>query len=572
MRLSNFLPWLSCLGAAHASVLSSTPDRLAARQDRPGYLYRGDGRSPQELRATGGMRPQGEGWDSHDEAFDLVRHYEAGPNGCGLDESDDAGFVFRTAYVSAAPSRATAEGYGQWLYEFRATPNALDNDDSEGEVMVLGGVPWRMIRRYTRMRDQDHDRVDETQWIDNPDYDEELYERGPHAAQCRVSTDFPGVLAGRAPDNSDSENSDSDNDGAGQAPPQRRLLNAADIYMDRTPGVFELYGPFPPTFQEYPPRSDIPGPDHPAPPEAIDAQVGALLQHYIDMGAEELDRQFPDGNQILQELLSEIRPIGCPALSDFYSIGKRSVSRKTRRATGKNGCCKILSSFRKKTKSSAAKTVVDICKNGPLNPPCTTVEAPGGKCVPMPKEYQGVVSGVKTHEAASICRFYLSSDCKGEYFEAGHHAVDLYTSRPTFNDKVGSVLCSAAPPAAAPARWEWTAKSQPQLCARLDQLSVEFQLGNNDGSGTYDKLKLAFEGAGQKPHVITEGPSAGDKFSQEINMLDIFGVETVALDQIKKIRILDELTNWSFGGDAWDLAGFSLKGRCAGSGIHVALD
>ncbi len=146
-------------------------------------------------------------------------------------------------------------------------------------------------------------------------------------------------------------------------------------------------------------------------------------------------------------------------------------------------------------------------------------------------------------------------ECKGEYFEAGHHGVNLYQSRPKFNDKVASFVCDTSKPSAAPERWEWTAKSQPKLCARVDKLSLDFELANNYGSGTYDKIKLDFEGAGQKPHVIVEGPSPGFKISQEINMLDIFGLETVALDQIKRLRLLDEMTDHWFGGDAWEIPG-----------------
>lgn len=86
-------------------------------------------------------------------------------------------------------------------------------------------------------------------------------------------------------------------------------------------------------------------------------------------------------------------------------------------------------------------------------------------------------------------------------------------------------------------------------------VSLDFQLANNAGSGTYDKIKLAIDDAGQKVHVITEGPSADYKVSQDFNLRDMFGMDTVALSQIKRIRLLDELTDRTFGGDAWDLLG-----------------
>ncbi|KAM0742776.1 hypothetical protein ACQRIT_002953 [Beauveria bassiana] len=224
------------------------------------------------------------------------------------------------------------------------------------------------------------------------------------------------------------------------------------------------------------------------------------------------------------------------------------------------------------SKLTASNTAVEICENNPLNPPCTTVEAPSGRCVAIPHEFKNVVSGVRAHETASICRFYLEPDCKGEYFEAGTEAVDLYTARPEFNDKVASFVCDTANPMAASKPWEWSFKRQKQLCTRLDKLTLQFKLANNTGSGTYDKIKLAFEDAGQNAHVITEGPSPGYEVSQDINIQDVFGMETVALSQINRLSLLDELTDSSVEGDVWEIIGFTLRGRCANSGMNIALE
>ncbi|KAH0592457.1 hypothetical protein MHUMG1_09844 [Metarhizium humberi] len=249
MRWTNFFTlgevlWLSCLGSAHARTLSK--EGIVGRQTSPppgGFVWRGDRRSPREIRATGGFRPQGDGWENYDSSFDLTRHYTAGPNGCGLDDFDEPGFVFRTA------------------------------------------------------------------------------------------TDFPRVLA--AESDPDSSGSESDSDSSGEAGAQRRLFNAADIWMDQTDGIFELFGEFPPTWREYDPREDIPGPDHPATPEAEDAQIGALLQNYIDMGAQELERLFPGANQAVQELFN-IEPValGCPSLSGFGSKVRRLDQRANKGGDG----------------------------------------------------------------------------------------------------------------------------------------------------------------------------------------------------------------------------------------------
>lgn len=192
--------WLSWLSSELASILPKETS-LTRRQPEGSFVYRGDARCPRDIRNAGGFRPQGDGWEHDESAFNLERHYRAGPNGCGL-ESDETGddFVFRTAYVSVAQSRWTAEDYGTWLYEIRATPNILDDDFAQTEVMALGGIHWRQIRRYTRMRNDVDERVDESSWFNNPEYDAETYEPGPLAAECHVSDDIPGILRNGQPD------------------------------------------------------------------------------------------------------------------------------------------------------------------------------------------------------------------------------------------------------------------------------------------------------------------------------------------------------------------------------------
>lgn len=55
----------------------------------------------------------------------------------------------------------------------------LDNEypNTEAKVVVLGGIYWRQIRRYTQMRQGSDNRVNEASWIDNAEYDVELHQR-----------------------------------------------------------------------------------------------------------------------------------------------------------------------------------------------------------------------------------------------------------------------------------------------------------------------------------------------------------------------------------------------------------
>ncbi|RDA91186.1 putative heat-labile enterotoxin [Ophiocordyceps camponoti-saundersi (nom. inval.)] len=227
-------------------VISSEANSLSRRQagGYVGFLYRGDDRSPWEIREAGGFRPWGEGWED-ESFFHIDRHYNAGPSGCAHHNFDHPGFYWRTAYVSLAADRNKASRYGAWLYEIRATPNILDGGNSDSEVMALGGVHWRQIRRYAQTRDSNGmgHQAYELQWFSNPEYDFDLYE-GPSAAEyCVLSIDYPDVLeSGR------------------YEPGGLDAMNAGHRFMIDTIGIRQFYGDFPPYFQSYPPRYDIPGP------------------------------------------------------------------------------------------------------------------------------------------------------------------------------------------------------------------------------------------------------------------------------------------------------------------------
>ncbi|PHH64512.1 putative enterotoxin [Ophiocordyceps australis] len=230
------------------------------------FVYRGDARSPQEIAQDGGFQPQGDGWQNQGSAFHFDRHYAAGPNGCGLEESGNSGFVFRTAYVTLEQDRDVAETQGSWLYEIRATPNMIDDNNPETDVFALGGVHWSQIRRYTNMTGNpgERHRVDEAAWINNPNYDAATYQRGESAVFARVNGNFPEVLRNGNTDSGGSDGPSCDRD--------RRAMAAARNFMTHTRGMRDLYGPFPPRFSRYPAIDGIPGPGPPPPPETVDAQ------------------------------------------------------------------------------------------------------------------------------------------------------------------------------------------------------------------------------------------------------------------------------------------------------------
>ncbi|KAM3446738.1 hypothetical protein MY3296_009381 [Beauveria thailandica] len=522
-----WLPWspLGCVAAFFAVL-----DVCQAHnpKDNPEYyVFRGDSRSPEEIRDAGGFLPDPDAASySQPTTFSLDNHVN--------------GRTGSTAYVSTSAEFGQAArnfaGPGNFVYRIHVTPNMINVNEAlarsnpyprQEEASALGGIPWTAVEGWLLL-EEDPEFETSSDYLDDASADR---------FTARYAAEFADQFEpNRAYDDSGlggpARQTRADPQVAllaAQPPDEAQLITAATTFMNNHAVAVgwtenQAFPYTPPT----PPAS--------AEPVAMESFDVANIS-----GAE-------------MEDLTEGRfdNLDCPGLRssltffDYKMLPQRDMPR--------------------------SKTTVDICKHDPLSPPCTTVEAPRRRCVAVPQEYKDVVSGVRTHEAGSICRFYLEPNCKGEYFEASTKTVNIYTARPKFNDKVASLVCDPAKPRAAPTRWEWTSQSQKQLCSRLDKLSLEFKLANNHGSGTYDKIKLGFEDAGQKAHVITEGPSPGYETSQDINIQDVFGLDTVALAQIKRIRLLDELTDWTFGGDAWDIIGFTLKGRCAGSGINIALD
>lgn len=202
-------------------------------------VYRGDMRSPKEIRSEGGFQPQGSEWHDISDAFAVDRHYLAGT---GQSSEQELGVEYHTAYVSFARDQSHAVRHFDWFYEIHATQNILDphnvHNYADGEVFALGGVRWSQVIRYQWYHDKN------PVWISNPEYDRHLWEKSP----------IQGTQT-RAPE----ELLDREETSWAKA----EVREAARRYMNRPEMVANL-GQFPFKFKSYPPRDDIPGPK-PAP-------------------------------------------------------------------------------------------------------------------------------------------------------------------------------------------------------------------------------------------------------------------------------------------------------------------
>ncbi|KID91853.1 Heat Labile Enterotoxin Type Iib, partial [Metarhizium majus ARSEF 297] len=124
----------------------------------PKIVYRGDKRSPDEIRAIGGFLPSSEVEPTNDNhGFSLFKHHVAG----------NAGGKRVTAYVSTTRFFQIGLAYanmasdeGGWIYQIQATPNMIDSDgtllkgrrySNEFELSALGGIPWAQVKAAVKI-------------------------------------------------------------------------------------------------------------------------------------------------------------------------------------------------------------------------------------------------------------------------------------------------------------------------------------------------------------------------------------------------------------------------------------
>ncbi|KAK2609001.1 hypothetical protein QQS21_002481 [Conoideocrella luteorostrata] len=497
--------WLSWLNNATASPLQEAT--LLDRRNKPDnrqvpYVYRGDSRSPQEIRSAGGFKPYGDKWENDDFAYDMHRHYVAGPEGHGLDlddPNDSLDGVYRSAYVSVAKDESVAEDYGNktgtgWIYEIVPTENILDDMWAQSECVAMGGIIWKQIRRYRR-------NVPGAPWQNNPDFDHSLFENQQHASHYRVTPvnpayrnydeSFPDALRGVDKGGSDSESgsdsdSDSDSDSNGppsQKPKRNRLQPKAERWMDTKDDLAALIGYFPPTLTpNTTPNPDVPGPVEPQQPQSSAAAASDLtaeLQHYNNLGEAGVRELLPEPED--RDLLQELFTAG--VLAGCSSWINRPKPQKLKRLSSR------------------------------------AAPASGGK--------------VKVDEKR----------CAQVYFKL---RSALHKT---------SVKGSKSPKASA---------TEPR-CKELKNLKLFFALSDDFFSGTNDELAAVLEGPAGKVRVEigTEANKTGFSKTYDVDMKG-FGSDTIKTDGINKITLTAKGPWFTvLRNDKWKVKDLSLHASCA---------
>ncbi|GAA3028468.1 scabin-related ADP-ribosyltransferase [Actinokineospora globicatena] len=134
-------------------------------------LYRGDARSPAEIKAEGGFRPpymSREGWENNPDwaTPDIAKHVGGETN----------------AFVSTSTDRGVGEDFAvsRYLYEINAPggiytdptlhPETGKESHGEGEVLFPGGINWAYVRGWREMRYEPGTGFVAGPFVPNPDY------------------------------------------------------------------------------------------------------------------------------------------------------------------------------------------------------------------------------------------------------------------------------------------------------------------------------------------------------------------------------------------------------------------
>ncbi|PHH60832.1 putative enterotoxin [Ophiocordyceps australis] len=152
-------------------AISWLPSSLHERVE---WVYRGDSRNPDQIKASGGFLPPKN--PPPPQGFSLDSHIRG---------DTDAKGVKQTAYVSTSVNEKVAKSFSArtYVYKIHATPNFIDVAASlkkdypakrEREMAALSGIHWDQVHSWARVPDvgsAGKGRAKKLTYTPNPDYD-----------------------------------------------------------------------------------------------------------------------------------------------------------------------------------------------------------------------------------------------------------------------------------------------------------------------------------------------------------------------------------------------------------------
>lgn len=183
----------------HADCLptddQSLSSHLAAQNNGPSEVYRGDTRDPENIKQAGGFLT----WEPlkrTDQGYSLQNHVVGW--GSYFHEASlaefDTRFVSTSEDIQSSATYATKNGY---IYRIKTTPNAVDVNKSfsekgrlspfplEKEYAFIHGISWSQVKAYRQIGGP---------WIENEDYDKNFDKFQSAGAQPGLLEPDPGVV------------------------------------------------------------------------------------------------------------------------------------------------------------------------------------------------------------------------------------------------------------------------------------------------------------------------------------------------------------------------------------------
>ncbi|POR35326.1 Heat-labile enterotoxin IIB, A chain [Tolypocladium paradoxum] len=509
--------WLLWLGSGNASPVSpSDVQGTIARRapHRPAkFVYRGDKRSPRDLREAGGFRPRGE-YEDNDRTFTIYRHM-LGEWGRGEDSEDsdtDLDEPWSSAFVSVTTELETGASYGHWLYRIHATPNMIDptvENEGEPEIFALGGVRWSQVVGYRHANIDQQETITDASFTPNPDYLGERYDRstltlvGPRSGWRRHGRRHWTQFMNRAAVGSDVGFT-------GQFPLQFETYTTND----------NIPGPSPETQQERPPSSPPAG-----------AQVPELNWEDIVVVAEYLQEHNAPCD--LGALDPSTRYLTLGADATFA----RALARPDQERPNHTGTIDEA--------DPGIRAGIDRLREGEERSTCHLVTTCGSMYqLPQRKRAAGKVpeqAPNRTHMPLRVLNLAPS----------GRAALEDIC-RKIYSPK----------------------KTKTDACDSVRDLEFGFELTEEFGAGTYDRLAAILKGpSGKTEFEIADAPKAG--FHPEWFPVDANAFGSKTLDLKKGITKVELTAAGHYSGpknDQWMLQGFKLRGWCVESGYRVVVD
>ncbi|RDA83123.1 hypothetical protein CP532_2746 [Ophiocordyceps camponoti-leonardi (nom. inval.)] len=573
--------------------------------EKPSYVFRGDGRSPAEIRDARGFLPHQETNYSDFRVYSLPFHV----HGRGM-----------TAYVSTSASFGQAArnfaGPGNYVYRIRVTPNMMNVNEllsdspyrAQEEASALGGIPWNAVEAWWQFPLGDDDSDDEIgdnwmclddiaaygltaryetefqhEFTPNPDYEERTR---PAVVMSRLDDDLNMLVSGD--------------------PDEREIASIARRFMDRYgTGVgwragqtFPLWQMTPGSAQPLPShceREPVAGTSHDGEGHLTDDDLLNLastvhdqrLHHEQEPCPSEVGLSFV-ANSVGQQMawLRERSRVASNEADEENLVEEAEDA-----LQGAHGACVIF---------AACAALRSLYRFHPSM--CNSVISNHGDLEPW--QYgglyhldMGIVCDGFYNETSSACERAIGTEvycshapdpeaclsrrqpppflrgereCQGgrRYFFSGSETCigtlkwcDYHGGWLRFLSSVSSVECL---------RRRTPAVLDRAGCARIQELRFDFNLTRNsyDGAGTFDTIILSI---GKLNMTLADNPSAGYHVSKDVHLNEAFGSSVVSLQDVKRLALLDKLGDDRRAGDKWEFLGVKLTAKCAHSSNQVEM-